>query len=405
MKIPSSVFVERVKQVQEIAGNMGLKALVVYSTGSSLGFASRTHGYLRYLCNWDPRNQAAVMVLFPDREKDPVLLVNGRAAKLFAGEIMWFSDIRSIAPDGFGKEIVEILQASGKNGDRIGYIGKAETPVNLFDTLRDRLGGVEWVDADHVINERRVVKDEASIELHRRSASVCDAMFHTFSREVRSGKKVYQLQADLEHTAKMEGCEYASTFMSIGPVVDRARYAKGECSRVPQEGDQVLLSLFVLKDGHWGHAIRTGSIGQLPPKLQETYQIVFEMQEAIKEAIFPGNEVVELWKAGERVLNKYYPEARQQDWYWLKTGHSLGLDYTDPVLSDFFPNPFQSKQEVHLPAKHEEAFGRVLPGMLFEIHPSLFIPGYATAAIGNMLLATESGYEILDRYPRELMAL
>jgi len=405
MKIPRSVFVQRVSQVEEIAGKMGIKAVIVYATGSSLGFASRTHGYMRYLCNWDARNQAAVMVLFPDREKDPVLLVNGRAAKLFAGEIMWFSDIRSIAPDGYGKEIVQILQANVKDGDRIGYIGKAETPVNLYDTLRERLGGVKWVDADDIINERRVVKDEVSIDLHRRSASVCDAMFETFSREVRSGKKVYQLQADLEHTAKMEGCEHASTFMSIDTVVNRARYAKEECDRIPQEGDHVLLSLFVLKDGHWGHAIRTGSIGQVNPKLQETYQIVFEMQEAIKEAIFPGNEVVELWKAGERILNKYYPKARQKDWYWLKTGHSLGLDYSDPILSDFFPNPFKSKQEVHLPVKHEKAFGRIMPGMLFEIHPSLFIPDHATAAIGNMFLATESGYEILDRYPRELMVL
>jgi len=48
---------------------------------------------------------------------------------------------------------------------------------------------------------------------------------------------------------------------------------------------------------------------------------------------------------------------------------------------------------------------RILPGMLFELHPNIFIPDEATAAIGDMVLATETGHEILDRFPRELLVL
>ena len=67
MAIPNSVLKERIKDVEAKLIAEGLKALVVYSTGSSLGTASRTHGYLRYLLDWDSRNGFSTLVLTPER--------------------------------------------------------------------------------------------------------------------------------------------------------------------------------------------------------------------------------------------------------------------------------------------------------------------------------------------------
>ncbi|MCG7852972.1 MAG: M24 family metallopeptidase [Methanosarcinaceae archaeon] len=401
MRIPISVFVERVNLVKVRVAKMNLNALVVYSSGSSLGFASRTHGYLQYLCNWDSMNQAAVMILTP--EKDPILLVSGRSAKLFAAEIMWFNDIRSVQQNEFGKEIINALRPILKKGNRLGYIGRAETPSPLYDTLRGEFKDTELVQENKIIDDLRVVKDSMAIHFHRRAANICDTMVDTFRREVRSGKKVYQIQADLEHIAKFEGCEYASTFLSVGPVVDRPRYAKRECSQIPKEGDQVLLALFVLRDGHWGHEIRTGSIGKAKRLLRETFKIVLEMQDAMLKKIYPGSPICEIWQASETVLNKYYPDARDQDWYWLKIGHGLGLDYSDPILSDLFPDPFNMSKKSNLQHPQHEKYACIMPGMLIEIHPNIFIPNYAAAALGDMVLTTDTGYEILNKCPRELL--
>jgi Xaa-Pro dipeptidase len=41
--------------------------------------------------------------------------------------------------------------------------------------------------------------------------------------------------------------------------------------------------------------------------------------------------------------------------------------------------------------------------MLMEIHPNVFVPGVAGAMIGDMVAVTETGYEILTQYPRELI--
>jgi len=403
MIIPTSVFKNRIKQAVEQSQEKKLSCLVVYSTGSSLGFASRTHGYLRYLCDWDPLNQSAVLILLPER--DPILLVPSRSAKLFAKEIMWFDDIRAVPQDEFGREIVSVLKPILADSEKFGYIGLSETPALLYDVLREDLERIELIEANYIIDKLRIVKDDIAIDFHRRSAEICDAMFETLTREIRSGKMVYQIQADLEYTARYEGCEYASTFMSAGPVVDRPRYAKKECSQIPKEGDQFLLALFVLRDGHWGHAIRTGTVGKPNRAQQKAFELVLEMQDAALDRLSPGTNLVEVWKASEKVLSKYYPNARDLDWYWLKTGHSLGLDYSDPILSAVFPNPYAMGKKSNGQDAQDGSSIRILPGMLFELHPNIFIPGEATAAIGNMVLATETGHEILDRFPRELMVL
>ena len=42
------------------------------------------------------------------------------------------------------------------------------------------------------------------------------------------------------------------------------------------------------------------------------------------------------------------------------------------------------------------------PGMLFEFHPNIFVPGLSAAAIGDMVLVTETGNEILTGLPQQL---
>ena len=50
-----------------------------------------------------------------------------------------------------------------------------------------------------------------------------------------------------------------------------------------------------------------------------------------------------------------------------------------------------------------EASIPIQTGMLLELHPNVFLPNEAAGAIGDMVLVTENGYEILNRFPRELI--
>jgi len=253
MIVPNSLLKERVMKVENRLSEQGLKLLVVYSNGSSLGIGSRTHGYLRYLCDWDSLSAPSVLVLRLGEE--PILLVPNHYFQLLARENLWFEDIRVVPQARLGQEVASILRPLVSGNEKIGYIGRVETPVPVYEALLQGLAGVVWVQADRIIDELRMVKDPLAITFHRRAAEICDAMFETLTREVRKGKKAYQLQADVEHIARYEGCEHVSTFLPVGPVVDRARRTRRECVRVPQPGDQIMLAVFVMYEGHWGHAI------------------------------------------------------------------------------------------------------------------------------------------------------
>ena len=402
MAIPYSMLKERIKKVEERLCMQDLKFLVVYATGSSLGPGSRTHGYLRYLCDWDSRNAASVLVLRSG--EDPILLVSSLPSKLLAAETMWFKDIRLVSQDKFGDEIALILRPLVLDNDKIGYIGRAETPAPVYEAILKGLAGVTLVQANRIIDELRIVKDDLAITFHRRAAEICDAMFQTFTREVRRGKKAYQLQADVEHTARYEGCEHASTFLAVGPVADRARRVRRECVRVPQPGDQILLAVFLIYEGHWGHAVRTGTIGTPNQAQRRAFDIAFEMEEAALEHMRPGERLDEVWKSSARALKKHYPDLKDLDcWYWFKTGHGMGLDYAEPIVSDTFRYPYQLEEVEGIEEKPKSPSIIIKAGMLFELHPNVFIPNEATGAIGDMILVTEDGYDILNKFPRSLI--
>ncbi len=401
MAIPNSALKERIKDVEAKLIAEGLKALVVYSTGSSLGTASRTHGYLRYLLDWDSRNGFSTLVLTPGEE--PILFVSNPAFQLFAKEVLWFKDIRLASPERLGQAVVSILQPRLSAGDQVGYIGRVETPVPVYEAITQGLPGVTLVQANGLLDKIRIVKDSLAITLHRHAAEISDEMFQTFTREVRRGKKAYQLQADVEHTARYAGCEHASTFLTVAPVIDRPRYYKRENFRVPQKGDQILLAVFLSYEGHWGHAIRVGTIGDPNPAQRRAFDIALEMEEAALESLKPGSDLSEVWKASARVLAKYYPNRIDPNWFWLRTGHGIGLDYSDPILTEIFRFPYELGKEGKGGDRKEGPSILIQPGMLLELHPNIFPPNEAAGAIGDMVLVTENGNEILNRFPRELI--
>ncbi len=94
-----------------------------------------------------------------------------------------------------------------------------------------------------------------------RLAAICDRMFEQLGPALHSGLTVADIQSDLEKIGRQHGCEYCDTWLTVRPIADRCRYLADENTNIPQPGDQVLLGIMLILHGHWGHAIRTGSLG------------------------------------------------------------------------------------------------------------------------------------------------
>ena len=397
LRIDNTTLQARVRDVEEDIKTEKLDAVLVYANGSALGSMSRMHGYMRYLCNFDGHNTPTMLILIP-----------GRAPSLFSGIMpflmqlqtkgtLWFDDVRNIKPPLFGDALVSLFAETSFAPKRIGYVGFNETPAPVWKSMQEGLSGAEWVDFAPHLDKRRIEKDDLQMSFHRRAAEVCDAIFQTTAREVRTGKKGYQLQAAMEHTARHEGCEYCITWLSVAPRADYPRFYKEECVRAPIEGDQVIPGIYLTYDGHWGHAIRTGTVGKPTDDHRKIYDITREMHQAALDHLKPGEDLYEVNAAMDRALHKYYKEDEVGR---SRAGHGLGFSYEDPFVSLAFPHPWEAGSR----PQGSPNFIELKPGMLMEIHPNVFVPGVAGAMIGDMVAVTDTGYEILNEYPRDLIS-
>lgn len=381
---------QRLQKLEALCSDQGISATVVYGRGSNIGPATKSHGYMRYLCDWDGHQNDSVLVLRPGHA--PTLLVTGIFSKFFSERYHWIQDVHFVKPPQLGGKIAELCKPAIAGGGRVGLIGAAEMPVSLWLPLTEGLGSVEHVHLEPFIDEWRVVKDEHQMAKHKAAAEVCDLLFETLRKEIKTPRPAFQLQAELERVARYAGAEFCMTWLTVGPQADYCRFYKDECMRVPQAGDQVLLGIYLMLDGHWGHAIRSGTMGSPTGSQQEVYDAARSMWESMLAALGPGRDLASVHNAAEDVITSRFPQ-NHEDVFRFRHGHGLGHTYEDPVVSLAFPQIYD--------AGAKPASMNARPGMLFEIHPNLFVPGLGGAAIGDMAVVTPTGHEILTTYPRD----
>ena len=164
---------------------------------------------------------------------------------------------------------------------------------------------------------------------------------------------------------------------------------------MPSPGDQVLLGIMLIFHGHWGHAIRTGSLGAASAAAQGVFSMVEDMHTAMLAHLRPG---ADLRVVGDAGLTK------DRSWSWrtfpIQGRPRARLQLRRP--DRFRPN---SRSPTIRRAKIPSEPRIVEPGMLFEVHPNLFVDGIAGASIGDMVLVTEHGPELLTKHPRTLLSL
>ncbi len=156
-----------------------------------------------------------------------------------------------------------------------------------------------------------------------------------------------------------------------------------------------IAGIYLLFDGHWGHAIRSGTMGPASEPHRDLYRIASDMADAMQAQLQPGRDLNLVQAAAEQTLAQRFVPEMLGKVFRFRHGHGLGHSYEDPVSSVPFPQIYDTSAAppTALPAR---------PGMLFELHPNLFVPGKGGGCIGDMVVVTEQGNARLTHYPREL---
>lgn len=367
------------------AGACGAASVLVFGFGSALGAGTRSHGALRYLSGWDGHESPSLLALSPSGSSlvvgSPFLMPLARGLP---------ADLAVI--DARPADWHRVVGDMGLPGP-VATVGFDEMPAALHARLAPLAGGPSL---DERAARLRLRKDASEIAAHRAAARLCDDLFARLGPELARRSSAADIQVELEAHARRGGADYCRTWLTIRPQADYCRYWPAETASFPEPGDQVLLGIALTIDGHWGHGIRMGAIGPLAPEHAALHGLVEDMMAAALGALRPGLPLAGVEAAMEQTLRASgmmdaHPGLRR-----FRNGHGLGHSYEEPILTDAFPQHFDTSGTVTSAASDVT----IAPGMLLEIHPNLFIPGVGGAALGEMLLVTEAGIDSLLTFPR-----
>ncbi|MTI95864.1 MAG: aminopeptidase P family protein [Firmicutes bacterium] len=255
-------------------------------------------------------------------------------------------------------------------------------PMNRAEALMGIFPGATLVAADAKIAALRNIKNEVEIESMRKAARLADKAIETAAGLLTEGVTELEVTAEVEHQMRKLGAPMAfSTIMLFGPRSAYAHGVPGDAKLKP--GDQILIDLGVVYNGYCSDITRTFAYKYAKPEFQKMYDVTLEAQLAAVEACKPGNKIGAVDQASREIIVR----AGYGDYCGLRVGHGIGI-------------------EVHeYPSMTSDNEALLQPGMTFTVEPGLNILGTGGVRIEDDVLITETGYELLNKFPKELKIL
>jgi Xaa-Pro aminopeptidase len=286
------------------------------------------------------------------------------------------------------------LSAAAEWLEKRGKAGQGRTRVvgiegeHLVVAARSRLlstlsGRFRLKEAPPLVERARMIKDEAEIELIRRSVKMGASLFDTAVANVRPGVRETDVAAEMEHAARKAGADGMS-FETIIAAGKRSALPHGRASRepIPAEGF-VVCDFGVILAGYCSDMTRTLYVGRPSEEARCFYEAVRGAQQAGVDAIRPGATVGKVDQAARNSLQK----AGLARYFTHSTGHGVGIEIHEaPRVAAGLPDVLE-------------------PGMVVTVEPGAYIPGEWGVRIEDMVMVTERGCEVLTPTTKELIVI
>jgi Xaa-Pro aminopeptidase len=274
-------------------------------------------------------------------------------------------------------------QALGDGPRRVGF-DDAAMPVKDHAALQERVAeGVELVPAGGLVEELRLVKDLAELDMIRAAAQLADAALTEVLGRGLAGRTERDVALDLEMTMRRAGAEA----VSFPPIV-----AAGEHSALPHAeprdveipaGTLVTIDWGAMLDGYASDCTRTYATGELDPRDAEIYDLVLRAQEASLAAVRAGAGGREV----DAVARDIITAAGHGEHFGHGLGHGVGAEvHEGPRLS-------------------QRSEATLAEGQVVTVEPGVYVPGAVGVRIEDLVVVTDDAPEVLTSLPKHLQTI
>jgi Xaa-Pro aminopeptidase len=295
-----------------------------------------------------------------------------------------------------GKQITgySILEINQKFEEELADLVKEEGIKNLgfeagvvtfeqYEKYQDSLKGVELVPTNKLVKELRLIKDSQEIAKIKKAVAITDRAFEYILGQIKPGITEKELALELEFYLKKQGGE-KNAFDFIVASGKRSSLPHGVASDKKLEaGDFITFDFGTFYQGYCSDLTRTVVLGKPDNKQKEVYDIVLTAQLAVIEQIKPEMSCQEVDGIAREIIKK----AGYGDNFGHGLGHGIGLEVHEG------PRVSYTSEDV------------LEPGMVVTDEPGIYIPDWGGVRIEDDLLITETGCEVLNSAPKELISL
>lgn len=255
---------------------------------------------------------------------------------------------------------------------------------SVFPTVTWRLSAM--------VDELRLIKQPAEIELHRQAAQLGDVMLRAGRELITAavGSGELPSEAELADHVVRAGSRWmyeSHVDVVVVPMLTGGLVYAGANSAFPhglpssyrlQPGDTFILSLGGAVGGRYAESERTFFLGEPTHEQISYFTADRHAQEVGTQALRPGAVCRDVNRACLDVIREAGFGAHLRH----RQGHGIGLNF-------------------HEPPWLEDGDDTVLDtGMVVSSEPGIYVPGHAGYRISDTVLVTEDGHERLTTYPR-----
>ena len=295
---------------------------------------------------------------------------------------------RGVVPDArFASALAEFCSAIAPSAT---MVVPPDFPVELADALAER--GIRYrIDRDF-FDRRRRTKTPAQITSLRDAQRAAEAALTAIRDELRARRAATaeDLRRIALHTLSDHRCIPASK-LTIAPGRQSARLHEAGSGAIA-EGVPVLVDVYPrhLTTGYWGDITRTFCVGPAPPELTRMHETVHHVLTETKKRLRAGLDCAEIARHAHTLFREAGFDVGDVDaettagTFPHLLGHGLGLDLHERPFLDIGEND------------------RLQAGDVVTIEPGLYKPGFGGVRIEDLVVITESGYELLTDFPYEL---
>lgn len=357
----------------------------VFTDESSIAYLAGFWGYLGI-----EFGRPTMLVVRADDE--PVVITPMMESEM-VGEMTWVQDIRKwedMGQNSWGRALRQVLG----NDVREIWIERNHIPAIVRNFLDDQYPNVKLMDISPVLGAMRTIKSPFEIEVMKQAGEIAGAMMAAAHNSLRAGAQEYESALAVIDA----GSRKAAGFLTatgwdrfVSPMIhnlqilqsgkDSSMVHRRASVKAYEKFDPVYFcfcNMAQFKQYKLGFD-RMFHIEDVTDQARDVQEAAIAAQQAAIAAIKPGVLAEDVAAAA----NAVYQERGYQTGY--RTGRSIGVAYLEaPELKTGDKTVLQ-------------------PGMTFAVDGGISIDGATAGRIGDSVVVTETGFEYITNYPREIL--